>query len=187
MNKITISFIVFILFIPLTIYASDFDFYGLKFGDTEDTVNKIFPLKEPLSSTRLQVGIRYLNNKQAEPVYKQVKEPDSKQAKETDSWQAKEPGHGMWSLSFCFDNNNCLYEIQAVYVLAFSAETKIARVQAIDELFIQPLQKQKDIEVKTEIRTGPNGRDLLILTLVYKPLQNEYIKQLKEELIQEMK
>jgi len=153
MNKIAISFIIFILFIPLTIYASDFDFYGLKFGDTEDKVNKIFPLS---------------GNSQ---IFKKV----------------RKPGQGMLELYFNFDNNNCLYCIQVHYVLGFGAEREIARIQAIDELFIQPLQKQKDIEVKTETRIDSSGFKYLVLTLVSKSLQNEYIKQLKREFIQEMK
>ena len=80
-----------------------------------------------------------------------------------------------------------MYCIQVHYVLGFGAEREIARIQAIDELFIQPLQKQKDIEVKTETSIDSRGFKYLVLTLVSKPLQNEYIKHLKREFIQEMK
>ena len=49
MNRIRISLLAFILFVPVTTHAGDFSFYGVKFGDPRTKVYDVFQISHPFS------------------------------------------------------------------------------------------------------------------------------------------
>ena len=144
-----------LLLSPMTVFGAEFDFYGIKFGNTKEEINKVFSITNVDGTNK-----------------------------------AKEPEHKMDDLYFKFDNNNCLYQIEAYYILRSSNEENEALLQAIDEHFVIPLKKQTEIKVITENYTyeGTYGSiKYYILKISSKKQTDDYVRYLKNKIIQEMK
>jgi hypothetical protein len=104
--------------------------------------------------------------------------------------QAEDPQHNMRSLFFGFDHKDRLFLIEAYYPMSRN-ERDVALLLAIKERFEDPIKKNhRDIEIIVDkySETSSYGTSKsLVMKIVSKPLQNEYISYLKAELLKAMK
>jgi hypothetical protein len=155
MKSRIIALAIIVLSIPVITFGADFDFYGVRLGNTKDEVGKVFSISS-------EYGVNV----------------------------AKDPGHRISKLFFTFDNNNRLYNIEVYYALGNSNEENEALLQAINEVFTDPLKKRNDIDVKTDTYTDISrygNTKYIILNISSKKQSNDYVKYLKSRIIEKMK
>lgn len=54
MNRVISIFVLIILVVPTISFSADFDFYGIKFGNTKEEVEKVFPFKSDYGTNKAE-------------------------------------------------------------------------------------------------------------------------------------